>query len=403
MALKKKFNFDMVLLFLIFVTKFEIQGAISEPDLLDRQGVPGDASRYRRQVHLRNDACIPKIQDNETYYSKAIIHEALGDYWIDIQGEETTLHHLNASYELIPFSFPFFGQTVSHMYPSTLGFLSMHELRKESENIPLTHQIAPFFSHHIKTPAAAFYIERDDKAVFEWKDVFLHGHNDTRAGHFQIIIQRNGTIVFLYRQLPKHNANDGVMVGLYSALLFELKGLGGISVVIGFQPASVDPAEIKEGTVVIFNPLSSCNLSMDAQLCETPHISFYCKHCHVITHCAWETDSHVLDWMRQYCTNKKRLGCETIDTTSASDKHDTSLSFVIVIAVVVVVLIILSVLGGWIYYAYRHPISASGRWLIEHRPSQWKSLCWKRFESSRKDDQSPYVEEEDSSAKDGGP
>ncbi|CAG5117521.1 unnamed protein product, partial [Candidula unifasciata] len=53
------------------------------------------------------------------------------------------------------------------------------------------------------------------------------------------------------------------------------------------------------------------------------------------------------------------------------------------VAVIVIVIIIicglLAGLAGWVYYAYTHPTSRSGMWLMEHRPSQIKSRIkfWK--------------------------
>ena len=40
-------------------------------------------------------------------------------------------------------------------------------------------------------------------------------------------------------------------------------------------------------------------------------------------------------------------------------------TFIAVVVIVVVVSILISILGGWAYYAYNNPTTASGRWLIE--------------------------------------
>ena len=41
------------------------------------------------------------------------------------------------------------------------------------------------------------------------------------------------------------------------------------------------------------------------------------------------------------------------------------LSTAVIIVVVVIVVVLICVLGGWFYYAYTHPTTPSGRWLIE--------------------------------------
>ncbi|CAL1533805.1 unnamed protein product [Lymnaea stagnalis] len=45
----------------------------------------------------------------------------------------------------------------------------------------------------------------------------------------------------------------------------------------------------------------------------------------------------------------------------------------VVVVVVLIVCGLLGSVGGWLYYAYTHPTSKSGMWLMEHRPSQIKA------------------------------
>ncbi|KAH9519075.1 Plexin domain-containing protein 1 [Bulinus truncatus] len=50
-------------------------------------------------------------------------------------------------------------------------------------------------------------------------------------------------------------------------------------------------------------------------------------------------------------------------------------NFPVAVIVVIVFIIcgLLAAIGGWVYYAYTHPTSKSGMWLMEHRPSQIKA------------------------------
>ncbi|KAK3731731.1 hypothetical protein RRG08_035400 [Elysia crispata] len=65
-----------------------------------------------------------------------------------------------------------------------------------------------------------------------------------------------------------------------------------------------------------------------------------------------------------------------------------------VAVVVVVVLAVVGLLGsmiGWVYYAYTHPTSRSGMWLMEHRPSQIKAKI--KFWKSNSDSSAKYKAE----------
>ncbi|XP_060086155.1 plexin domain-containing protein 2-like [Ylistrum balloti] len=67
--------------------------------------------------------------------------------------------------------------------------------------------------------------------------------------------------------------------------------------------------------------------------------------------------------------------------------YPTYFSLGIVIAVIVILLILIGSIGGWVFYAYTHPQSSSGMWLMEHRPSQMKQKMakmkfWKKTTSS---------------------
>ncbi|XP_005090463.2 plexin domain-containing protein 2 isoform X1 [Aplysia californica] len=63
------------------------------------------------------------------------------------------------------------------------------------------------------------------------------------------------------------------------------------------------------------------------------------------------------------------------------DKKQTT---VIVVLVVAFILVLVGAAGGWVYYAYTHPTSRSGMWLMEHRPSQIKAKIkfWKSSSAS---------------------
>lgn len=62
------------------------------------------------------------------------------------------------------------------------------------------------------------------------------------------------------------------------------------------------------------------------------------------------------------------LSSPVVQAQTQDDKGKTN-SAAIAVPIVLVLLIIIVLIGGWIYYAYTHPETGSGQWLIEHRPS----------------------------------
>ncbi|XP_052761461.1 plexin domain-containing protein 2-like isoform X2 [Mya arenaria] len=69
----------------------------------------------------------------------------------------------------------------------------------------------------------------------------------------------------------------------------------------------------------------------------------------------------------------------TSDTLHFVDDHSNmpndgvGTKVAVIVIVIVLVVILVGSIAGWIYYAYTHPTSASGMWLMEHRPSQMKA------------------------------
>ncbi|XP_013089039.2 plexin domain-containing protein 1-like isoform X1 [Biomphalaria glabrata] len=62
---------------------------------------------------------------------------------------------------------------------------------------------------------------------------------------------------------------------------------------------------------------------------------------------------------------------ESCENGKCNQKSDFPVAVIVVIVFIICGL--LGAVGGWVYYAYTHPTSKSGMWLMEHRPSQIKA------------------------------
>ncbi|XP_063421294.1 uncharacterized protein LOC134706356 [Mytilus trossulus] len=67
----------------------------------------------------------------------------------------------------------------------------------------------------------------------------------------------------------------------------------------------------------------------------------------------------------------------------------------VVVPIVLFLLLIVGLVGGWVYYAYTHPNTSAGQWLIEHRPSQLKSRFSDMFKRSTETGEKYKVKNED--------
>ncbi|CAC5393487.1 Plexin domain-containing protein 2,Plexin domain-containing protein 1 [Mytilus coruscus] len=67
----------------------------------------------------------------------------------------------------------------------------------------------------------------------------------------------------------------------------------------------------------------------------------------------------------------------------------------VIVPIVLFLLLIVGLIGSWVYYAYTHPNTSAGQWLIEHRPSQLKSRFSDMFKRSTETGEKYKVKNED--------
>ena len=153
----------------------------------------------------------------------------------------------------------------------------------------------------------------------------------------------------------------------------------------------------------------ACNTFTDCSSCLANRGKRYnCSWCEDIQKCSDGFDRSRQQWIRAQC---HRLSSEQICPSSLEDTYDTNhfpssspipsivpfdkrkdssisssrqtsafqIFRTIVLTLLISVLILsLLTLGGTYIYAYRHPTSPAGMWLIEHRPSNYLARL-KRF------------------------
>ncbi|KAK3589610.1 hypothetical protein CHS0354_043070 [Potamilus streckersoni] len=402
-------------------------------------------SRYRRQnsgdfIGNNNDSTpLPTtttdplanasiVSDDHAYYTSQIVQDNAVSFWVEL--ENATRHetlsdsHKTAITAKLNWNFPFYGHNITNVTIATGGFLYMSPFLHQW--LTATQYIAPLmanFDSSIGNNSEIYYKDFNGKFVVEWRDIHLKGQNSSTgdAFKFQTILHQNGSIVFVYKQLPIEVVNISttdhpVKIGLSDAFYIDTT-LGNVRrrTIYEYHRVSLDIKIIKSKTVILLHPKPTCNIARDCDTCLNQKTNFTCKWCGIVNRCSDSVDWHRQEWLDNGCLEYSTKNCSAIPTPrttsttsstyrtttstyratttkcqgsgssncslipvavprkqSDSEGHSAS-SLPVVIAVVVIVIIIVGALVAWFVHAYRNPTSASGIWLMEHRPSQMKA------------------------------
>ncbi|XP_052257567.1 plexin domain-containing protein 1-like isoform X38 [Dreissena polymorpha] len=372
--------------------------------------------------------------DDHSYYKSLTIKQSnIADYWVelkDAKGHQTLSDsHRTAVTASLPFMFLFYGHPVTNVTIATGGFLYMSPFIHKF--LTATQYVAPLMANFDTITggenSSVIFKQVANKFVVEWRDVYLQDQNGSGTFQFQVILHMNGSIVFVYKQLPLRvynisDVNHSVKVGLsdafyYDTLYVDEKGISKKRrTIYEYHRVLLNTSDIREGTVVILHPLPTCNQYSECESCVNSKIGFTCKWCGVINRCSDSVDWYRQEWLDQGCVHlsgsancsqipTRAPQAQTSSTSTVKDIYLTSMTtepaadynsqqkadvqsasqstVAIIVIVIVFVLVLIGGVGGWMYYAYTHPTTASGMWLMEHRPSQMKAKLanmkfWKR-------------------------
>lgn len=426
-----------------------------------------------------------EVSQNHKYYTSTVLRGAadFNSYWDELydvkHSEPLSGSHRVAVSVPINFNFRFYGHDVSKITIATGGFLYMSPFLHQW--LTATQYIAPLMANFDTTlgnESQVLYKDFGHKFVVEWRDIFLQDQNHTEPFSFQTTLHSNGTIYFAYKQIPVEiqsieKKNHPVKVGVSDAFYIDTIYAGvQRRTIYEYHRVEVDFTRIQSNSVVILEPLTTCNIAKDCFTCLSQDDNFDCKWCQKVRRC-----SDGIDWLRQEWRDQ---GCEiqafdnpdkcylytttlsppttnqtTSNTTTETTTNTTTESTPIIttiktyipttsthktttsnpatqsttatsqssqasgqqdrngclpgssrsncsyresqkgasnatiagVVVAVLILVLLIVGGVWFFYAYTHPTSASGQWMINHRPSEMKAKMnkmkfWKRDTAS---------------------
>ena len=254
-------------------------------------------------------------EDSHRYYTSQVYKTPvlLNTLWNELK-EDDIVNTLSDAYSTakkvqLPLNYTFYGQSLGSVTIVTGGFLYTSEFLHQW--LTATNYIAPLMAN-FDTAIAGYrslilYKSYDSKFVVEWKDVFLKEQNETadEPFKFQCIVHQNGTIVFLYKNIPIpvseiSTVEHPVKIGLSDAFYVDTNISGIIRrTIYEYHTVELDQRLIEEGTVVILTPLPTCNTATDCDTCITMKTGFSCTWCPAVNRCSDGIDRHREEWLSE--------------------------------------------------------------------------------------------------------
>ncbi|CAF0929408.1 unnamed protein product [Didymodactylos carnosus] len=315
----------------------------------------------------------------------------------------------------ISFPFPFYGHTINRLLVATGGFLYTGEL-VHAALIGSTQYIAPFMSNFDTSlgdnESEILHLDNGTHFIITWNKVYLQDQQELGPYTFQVILQDNGNIYFNYNRIPTMKVSEKhhtFRVGLSDAFMLERPALPFhvVRIITLYHKIDIDRNKIQDGTSVVFEMDTSCNTFTDCTSCLANHNNRYnCSWCDDVQRCSDGYDRLRNEWLSAQCHRTALKDyCSVLDykaTESSSNKQHISTESSIFlddkpqkqsqqqqqaqklsinkekkyhrVRTAIFTLIILILVGaligiaGFYIYAYKHPTSTPGMWLIEHRP-----------------------------------
>lgn len=382
------------------------------------------------------------VEDSKKYYawrSFGPTDRRTEDLWVDLNKSPVQIHgilsnaHQKAARVALSFDFPFYGHHLRQIIIATGGFIYMgditHRMLTATQYIaPLMANFDPSFSNN----STVRYSDNGNLFVVQWDNVHLKDREADGPFTFQAVLDRNGTIVFNYRDIPiavesMNSTEHPVKVGLSDAFLARLPSS---------QPSDENRRTIYEYHRVELNTstlvsrssfelthLQTCLQHKTCDLCLTSNLTTGCGWCNTLQRCSDGIDRHRQEWLDYNCPEEAKGTCEDYNPflsegtgtpynqsspgpTSASVTEDHTVTKDVqttppdhigipentaIIAGVVAALVLLVVLTLLaVYYINTHPTVAPPFYLMQRRTNNY----WPSMKFRNQGCQSSYAEVE---------
>lgn len=345
--------------------------------------------------------CTEKV--NHKYYVSEIIQDGQR-YWIDIQADPRTKvqtqlsdHFLRRLTLQLSFRFPYYGHYLNSVVLTTGGFLYMdvHYTSLITDVQYLAPLMAYFSSKQDANSTNSTVLTLDDgtRLTVQWLNVSLHNKTYVGQFNFQCTLHKNGTIWFAYQQIPvpvesiPYEPYHPVRVGISDAFVIDFWNRierKRHRVFYIYSQVNITKKSIVSGSAVVFHPLKSCVIANSCSQCMilTEATEFSCQWCPKTQRCSDGADRHRAEWHLKGCHDisvKKRSDCVSPTTQPRATKTPSSIRGTAgaqqrgskrgigtgAIVGICILLVVVICIAAWCAYAYRHPTSKSGLFLID--------------------------------------
>ncbi|KAL5247720.1 hypothetical protein ACHWQZ_G019564 [Mnemiopsis leidyi] len=324
----KKTIFIRIMYYVLCVLNILLSAIAAEYKVFDESGLLVGTFQYRTRVVKRDIVPIPDpktivAQDNHTYYHSKVYSNSSA--WIEINPERSqldknTLHDgLSSTFRYaynikLPFVFPFYGIPLTHITPTTGGFIYVGELLHNQ--LTATQYIAPLmaeFNPSLSNDSFVFYHMSATRAVVQWENVYVDSHKDeagkSRPFTFQAQLYINGDIVFAYKEVPfavaeiddtKHYVKVGI-----SEAYYEVDTQHGMTITYIHEYHKVDVPfdHIDNGTEVYLTAETTCTTAKSCAACSTLDTNFTCTWCPAVQQCSDGQSRWKQNWLDGKCND----------------------------------------------------------------------------------------------------
>ncbi|CRK89502.1 CLUMA_CG003245, isoform A [Clunio marinus] len=319
--------------------------------------------------------------------------------------------HRRAMTVKLKFEFPFYGHPITNITIATGGFIYAGDYIHSW--LAATQYISPLmanFDTSLSNDSYVKYCEDETSFHVYWEQVLLQNKPEVGPFTFSASLYNNGDIVFAYYYLPidiKSIDDDKhpVKVGVSDAYIIDKTVVNARrKTIFEYHRVNFAGNQITNSTLIRLTPLQTCHGFNDCESCLENEIKFQCNWCPSLSRCSSGVDRKRQEWTNSGCDRtqisdvKMCLGLANITTTTSQSNIDqpkngesTSQSassvtqlepekssagfFTAVCSILAIVFIVVC----WVFYAYTHPHTSSGQFLIQYgRPVAWS---WRRGEA----------------------
>ncbi|XP_068670735.1 plexin domain-containing protein 2-like isoform X1 [Montipora foliosa] len=366
--------------------------------------------------------CTEKI--NHRYYTSEVIRDGQ-KYWRDIEGHPNTTVHSGLSDQflgsqrlLLSFKFLYYGHYLDSVVLTTGGFLYMdvHDTTL-MKDVQYVAPLMAYFNPKLHAHSKVLTLDDGKQLTVQWLNVSLHNKTDVGPFNFQCTLHENGTIWFAYKQIPvpveslPDQSYHPVRVGISDAFVVYYRRRFPpvfFRVFYIYSQVNITKRSVFNGSAAVLHPLPSCVLGDSCAECMRldQTTNFNCQWCPITNRCSDGADRYRAEWEIRGCSSvsvrnisdercvagrptttaftQTRNNIESSSTTTATtalagtitavkrqQSQDKGIGAGAIVAIFIVLVLVISVVA-WCFYAYRHPTSKSGLFLIDisRRPSE---------------------------------